>query len=207
MRRQTPSPTTPRTTLLPPQPPASPTLSKSATTSSSSSSKAPKPIPYTGSPLNLCLYDARLLFHNAWTLPGILFPLRSATPTPLDELYPSPANLYTLALHGFLLVVQTGFLLSLIGVLFVPGWVSAAWCAGVGGVVWVASRALNGSGDEELESRIMLGGEEELERYKGECWIFLNGVAVGYVFFQIFDREGRMRLHSADEEGREERMD
>ncbi|PVH98136.1 hypothetical protein DM02DRAFT_58764 [Periconia macrospinosa] len=170
---------TPKTTLLPPQAPVSPSHGSSSNSPSSRS----KPIPYTGSPLALCASDIRLFFQNAWSIPGIMRPIHSASPTPLDELYPSGPNILALVLHAFLLVFEAGFLVSLPLLAFVPVWAGAIYLVVVGAVVWDVSGALNGTVDTKLSSKVRLE-EREVRGTAGECWVYLNGVSIGHHWMQ-----------------------
>lgn len=137
---------------------------------------SPTPIPYTGSPLLLCLSDIRLFFSLVNTLQGILRPLTNWQSGFLDELYPSLPNLISIALHAFLLFLQSLFLLSLPFLLIVPIWVACAYFAVVFAVTFAAARVLNGK-EDILYSSIDLG--PDTTNHPGECWMYLNGVSVG----------------------------
>jgi hypothetical protein len=138
------------------------------------------PIPYTGNPLLLCWADILLLFKNAWSIVGIIHPTNQWLCGDLDELYPSVPNLICLALHGFLIVLQFGFLASLPILVMVPVGSAATYVAGImvmnAAVCWL----LNGS-EPFLEATVDLEGDHA--RFKNECWVYLNGVSVGYVFY------------------------
>ena len=156
----------------------SPLLSSSKTPANGKDRSTSTPIPYTGSPLLLVFSDLILLLRNAWSIPGILIPITTDSSTPLDELYPSSQNFLSLFLHGVLLLFEGTFLLTLPVVIALPVWMVLLYGVGVWLVVWVVSRGLNGKG-EEMWSNVDLGDEQ----HEGECWIFVNGVAVGYAFF------------------------
>ncbi|KAF2634674.1 hypothetical protein P280DRAFT_494167 [Massarina eburnea CBS 473.64] len=163
-----------RTTLVPPQ--------RAITDPNSHSPKSPqdqdtgaKPIPYTGSPLLLCLSDIALFWRNIWSIPGVLTPLHSPEGTPLDELYPSPQNIFTLGLHCFLLVFEGLFLISLPFTVLLPVWITLVYGGLVWVVVWGVSMVLNG--DREMTSSIDLSHDHP---HNDECWIFLNGVSIGH---------------------------
>ncbi|KAF1975232.1 hypothetical protein BU23DRAFT_503818, partial [Bimuria novae-zelandiae CBS 107.79] len=142
---------------------------------------APSPIPYTGSPLLLCLADIRLFFSLAWSLPGILIPVTRWRSSALDELYPSLPNLISLALHGFLIIFQSLVLLSLPFLILLPLWGVILYLAAVYAVTWITALLLNGT-EDVLHSTVDLG--EEGKRHAGECWIYLNGVSIGKHWLQ-----------------------
>jgi hypothetical protein len=139
------------------------------------------PIPYTGSPIVLCLADIRLFFTLAWSLPGVLSPLTRWRSGALDELYPSLPNLICLFLHAFLLLFQSLVLLSLPLLLTPPVWVVGLYGAFVYSVTTVVAFLLNGR-EDVLYSNVDL--REEATKHEGECWIFVNGVSVGRHWLQ-----------------------
>ena len=95
----------------------------------------------------------------------------------MDELYPSPVNLFDVAVHGFLIVFQGLFLLSL--PLCVAWMLPAIWIMAYVAFVLLANNTicrfvLNGS-QRFLSSRVTVP-EREHER---EHWVFINGIATG----------------------------
>lgn len=122
---------------------------------------------------------------EAWSLPSIVLPLVTVKDYgPLDELYPSPQNLFSVAVHGFLLFAQSMFLLSIPIALFslVPLSIVVSYIVGI----VVANRYL---------CRLLLSGWKpsamstaDLSHFgtshPDESWIFLNGVAVGRHWLQ-----------------------
>lgn len=140
--------------------------------------KSTMPHSYTGSPLSLLKQDVLSALQFYLYLPYIVFPLRPQLSGPLCELYPSRENLYDMFLHGILIIMQLPFVLSVPFWLMFPLW----WVVG-GVVVFVMVSEsicflLNGK-DMQVQSK-----EEFAERRKEhehEQWIFLNGVAVGFV--------------------------
>lgn len=95
----------------------------------------------------------------------------------LDELYPSLPNIWCLALHGYLIFLQVFFVFSLPILLFVPVGISMCYVAGILATTEVVCWLLNGR-DEFLRSKVDLGGDEA--RFADECWVYCNGVSVGY---------------------------
>lgn len=144
------------------------------------------PLPYTANPFLLFVKDLGLFVANIFTAGGLLSIVLPLTPTPsggLDELYSSWQNIWAILLHAFLVVVQLVFLVSLVPFaiaiplpilyfLYVVGFV-------VGNQYFTIllngrrNRGLFRSNDKFTEGR-------KLDEH--EKWVFINGVAVGYVF-------------------------
>jgi hypothetical protein len=143
------------------------------------------PLPYTASPLRLAWEDTILFCKVTFVWPitaGLLsivlpfWPLRSG---PLDELYPSAANIWTITLHIVLIILQTIFLLSLAPLAFcgIPAALYFAYVCGFVLFNKVLSGLINGPRQQHVSSI-------DLSRYPShddERWIFINGVAVGCV--------------------------
>jgi hypothetical protein len=136
------------------------------------------PRPYTSNPFSLVRVDISLFFHNIFYLFNIVKPLTPWLSGELDELNPSGPNLFALALHILLIILQLVFIISLPMCLGFP----------LGGViVYVAAffllnqavcKVLNGP------SGVLHVSKTDLSRFPkrpNEKWIFLNGVAAGYV--------------------------
>lgn len=96
----------------------------------------------------------------------------------LDELYPSFPNIVALCLHGFLVILHTLFLVSLPFLIVLPIWTALLYIAAVLAITGLVGLVLNGRKDE-LHSKTDLG--EDASRHPEECWIYLNGVSVGYM--------------------------
>jgi hypothetical protein len=141
----------------------------------------PVPLPYTGNPLRLCGSDAWLIYQEIGFVFGIIQPLTQWLSGELDELYPSIPNLICMGLHLLLFIVQLIFLISLPFCIILPmGWF-AIYVVAVLSFTAAVSRVLNGSGDS-IVSNINIGSDG---KHEDECWLFLNGVSVGYVWFKI----------------------
>lgn len=147
---------------------------------SQSGNPTESPIPYTGNPLLLCWADILLLFKNVWSIVGIIHPMNQWLCGDLDELYPSVPNLIYIALHGFLIALQFSFLASLPILVMVPVGTAGVYVAGVMVVNAAVCWLLNGS-EPFLEDTADLGNDRA--RFKDECWVYLNGVSVGYAFY------------------------
>lgn len=136
------------------------------------------PIHYSSSPLALCWADTLLFLKLRWSLLGILTPWNGWQCKELDELYPSPQNLLCLGLHGFLLIFQMVFIVSLPFLVILPVWMGMAYVGLVAAVVLGVCRVLNGS-EDFLESKVDLSTIEKAS-VQDECWIVMNGVSIGY---------------------------
>ncbi|PQE28059.1 alpha beta-Hydrolase protein [Rutstroemia sp. NJR-2017a WRK4] len=134
------------------------------------------PLSFTASPIKLLFQDLWCALINLKYAPGVFLAL---TPTPsgdLDELYPSLANLFNLALHAILFFLQFFFLLS------IPVWILLpVWTVAIGFTMfWMFNFSLcwilNGS-------QLTYESDEQYAQKKPEHaheqWLFLNGVCVG----------------------------
>ncbi|OCK80530.1 hypothetical protein K432DRAFT_382140 [Lepidopterella palustris CBS 459.81] len=138
------------------------------------------PLPYTGPPGQLCVYDLKLIFKYRSRILGVILPWNKWLSGELDELYPSIPNLVCMGLHLFLFLWQSFFLISIPFCLILPlGWV-IIYMAAVFLINAGVSRILNGPGDS-LDSKADIGSDVKHEE---ERWIFLNGVAVGRHWLQ-----------------------
>ena len=143
-----------------------------------------EPLTYTGSPFQLLRADIWLIWKYKWFLPFIVIPFTPWPSGELDELcLKSYKNVWALFLHTILICAQLGFGVWLaLGVVFwFPVW------GYVGGMLgfWAFNEAfcvlINGW-KREFKSKVHIN-QEDLEKYKHEKWVFMNGVAVGYVSF------------------------
>jgi hypothetical protein len=136
---------------------------------------------YTGTPWKLVTSDVLLFFRWSPYLPNIVLPLWPWPSGDLDEISPSLANMFDIILHSILFVAQALFLVSL-PLLSTVSFIF--YVAYVGGFI-----ALNAAVCKLLNGKIPEGGLKSTEndqsrawaRHDDESWIFLNGVAVGYV--------------------------
>ena len=145
-----------------------------------------EPLTYTGSPFQLLRADILSAWKYKWFLPFIVIPFTPWPSGKLDELcLRSYKNVWALFLHTILILAQLGFGVWLaLGVVFwFPVW------GYVGGMVgfWAFNKAfcvlINGW-KREFNSKVEIS-PECLEKYKHEKWVFMNGVAVGYVSFHL----------------------
>lgn len=140
---------------------------------------------YTGSPLKLLRHDIYLAFSLLFYFPYIVFPTNPLRSGHLCELYPSWQNFWSMFLHFILICLQLPFILS------IPFWVVLPIGTAILGVTGflLANKVLwwllNG-GKMEYWSKPEFASNEGHEH---EQWIFLNGVAVGYVIFHPLRKE------------------
>lgn len=140
-------------------------------------------VPYTANPVVLLLSDLKLFFSQIAYFPFILFPIKATQK--LDEFYPSPANIYNITFQVILLIIQLLFivslLLSVVLVFFVPfGWV-VLYIVGYVVLNHVSVVMLNGRQSYfESDVGVLMHGED----HPDERWIFLNGIATGFVVLQ-----------------------
>jgi len=143
------------------------------------------PITYTENPFLLFLKDLGLFFTNLFTrggLLGIILPLTPRHETNLDELYPSWQNIWAVILHGFLVITQLLFLASLLPLSIVTPLPILFFLYVVGVVIGnrYFTILLNG----KRRCRLFKSNDEYVRGRKvdeHEKWVFINGVAVGYV--------------------------
>lgn len=156
-----------------------------------------KPAANTDNLFALIVADIFLVIHLTFTwpmtasLPSIALPLRPFNSGPLDELYPSWENGQVVVIHTILFFAHILFLLSLVVLLFIG--FPALLFFGYALAMFVANRyicawLLNGP------DRMYYGGKEFAKNpdnyenwaskdpsHEGERWVFINGVAAGYV--------------------------
>jgi hypothetical protein len=136
------------------------------------------PRSYTGSPLKLLRQDLASAFRFGLFLPFIVYPFTPLGSGPLCELYPSWVNLWSMFLHVILIIMQLPFILSIPFWVFFPLWTVIIGVA----VFWAVNQGicylLNGS---KMRYPSNPKYAEKKAEHAHEQWIFLNGVAVGYV--------------------------
>lgn len=145
------------------------------------------PIPYTANPLLLLLNDLILFVEITFTwpitagLPSIVLPIFPARSGPLDELAFTGANVWAGSLHVFLIIAQIAFLLSLVPLAYLifPAFYFLYVIVFVVGNRYFTA-LLNGP-----RRRGLFRSNPECVRgqpaHEHERWVFINGVAVGYV--------------------------
>lgn len=138
-----------------------------------------KPLSYTGAPWELFVHDVFLFLRWCYYLPNIVIPLCPWPSGSLDELYPSPENLYTMFLHLIAFSAQTVWIVSLPFLLYLPFPLYVMYFVGFIAFNELFCKLLNGY----IPAEGLKSTEDEFsktwEKHDDEYWIFLNGVAVG----------------------------
>lgn len=146
------------------------------------------PLSYTAFPWEILNFDILLFFRWSPYLINIILPLWPCLSHDLDELYPSLENIYDIFLHGILFVSQSFFLISLLFLATVPFVFYISYIGLFIGLNTAVCKLLNGSIPEDgLRST----DDDYSKAWRGhddESWIFLNGVAVGYVSVGVSHR-------------------
>ncbi|KAK3391426.1 hypothetical protein B0T20DRAFT_396907 [Sordaria brevicollis] len=136
---------------------------------------------YTDRPLKLMAYDVYYFFKYIWALPYVLIPLSPSDSRDLDELSLTRGNLFCVGLHGVLVVLQLGFIITLPTLVLFPVW-TAGLAIGLFMVVnYYLCTLLNG---KEVEYHSDPKYAPALPEHAHEQWIFINGVAVGEHWMQ-----------------------
>ncbi|KAL5333271.1 hypothetical protein BJX70DRAFT_381577 [Aspergillus crustosus] len=148
------------------------------------------PLPYTASPWRLLYQDVLLFLRVAWSLPGILLPLRGYNSGSLDELYPNLRNMGNVAFQVILSLLQIVFLVSIPALLTCM--VPALWvCIYIGGVIWANKALCNLVLNRGASVLVSKYPELQAPEHRNEHWIFINGIACGQTWFQMnIDRLG-----------------
>lgn len=142
-------------------------------------SKLVTPLSFTASPMRLLFGDLWTVIVNLRFAPCIFLRLTPTTSGNLCELSPSLNNLYNIALHIVLFVLQLGFLLSIPIWVLMPVWMVAGGFT----LFWVLNLStcllLNGSSLVRTYESAPEYAQKK-EEHAHEQWIFLNGVCTGY---------------------------
>lgn len=136
---------------------------------------------YTDFPWRLFVKDLYYFFAYSWSIPWILWPFYVSGSSGFNELSATWGNMFCVALHVFLLVLQGGFLVSLPLCLILPVWMAVG---GIGVFVLLNTtlcRLLNGSkATYNSEAKYAPPRPEHAH----EQWVFVNGVSVGRHWLQ-----------------------
>lgn len=139
------------------------------------------PLAYTGDPWRLFISDSLLFLQWRAYLINIVLPLWPCPSHRLDELYPSLANIYDILLHIILVVTQSSFLISLPFLITIPFVFYIFYIGLFLALNMSVCNLLNGKIPEDGLKSTEDEHSEAWKRHDDESWIFLNGVAVGYV--------------------------
>ena len=135
---------------------------------------------YTDLPWKLFAYDVYYFFYYLWALPYIIWPVKPSENNSghLDELSPTLQNLFCIFIHFILVVLQLSFILALPFSILFPIPLVAAAVAAFLTLNYALCTLINGS---ETEYHSDPEYAPALPEHAHEQWIFINGVAVGYV--------------------------
>jgi hypothetical protein len=131
---------------------------------------------YTDMPWKLMAWDVYYFFKFFWAIPYVLWPLSPADSGELSELSPTLGNVWCIAIHAVLCVVQLAGIVALPYLVVLPVWTAALLI----GVFLLANKVLcmllNGK-KVEYESEDKYA--PKLPEHAHEQWIYINGVAAG----------------------------
>jgi hypothetical protein len=131
---------------------------------------------YTDMPWKLMAWDLYYFFYFIWALPYILCPMTPADSEELSELSPTPANVWCIAVHAVLILMQLAGVLALPLLALLPVWVSAA----IIGVFLLVNKALSMVLNRRgVEYHSDPKYAPALKEHAHEQWIYINGVATG----------------------------
>ncbi|KXX80734.1 hypothetical protein MMYC01_203844 [Madurella mycetomatis] len=133
---------------------------------------------YTDMPWRLMAYDVYYFFKFLWAIPFIVWPLSPADSGELSELSFTSKNIYAVAVHVVLVILQLGFIVALPSLVTVPVWTAAAAIALFMLVNRTLASLLNGDRVEYMSDEKYAPA---LPEHAHEQWIYINGVAAGYV--------------------------
>ncbi|EFX04433.1 hypothetical protein CMQ_1361 [Grosmannia clavigera kw1407] len=137
---------------------------------------------YTDLPGKLMVQDVYQFFRLAWALPYIVWPTTPTDSGSMTELAPTSGNLWCIAVHGVLIVLQLGFILGVLPAVFLMSvWAATAIVGLCLSLNHVLCMLLNGRGIEYHSSPECA---PVLREHAQEQWIFINGVAVGKHWMQ-----------------------
>lgn len=133
---------------------------------------------YTDDPWKLLLWDLRNFLKYLWAVPNIVLPATNWDGGNFDELYPSPGNLLSIAIHSVLVVLQLLFLLALPLAFLFPVYPVALGVGVFFLVNYLLCLLLNGT-SLTYDSEPDYVTAQNKDKFPNEKWVFLNGVAVG----------------------------
>ncbi|KAK3346714.1 hypothetical protein B0T25DRAFT_286021 [Lasiosphaeria hispida] len=136
---------------------------------------------YTDMPWRLMAWDVYYFFKFIWALPHILVPMRPTDSGHLAELSFTRGNIFCIAVHIVLCVLQLGFIAAIPALILLPIWTAVVAL----GLFFLVNHGLctliNG---EDVEYHSDPQYAPALPEHAHEQWIFINGVAVGAHWMQ-----------------------
>ncbi|KAL2133537.1 hypothetical protein VTI74DRAFT_8759 [Chaetomium olivicolor] len=136
---------------------------------------------YTDMPWKLMAWDIYYFFKFFWAIPYILWPISPADSGELSELSFTRGNVFCIAMHVVLCVLQLGGIVALPWLLVLPVWTA---------LLLVALSMLVNKGlctllnSEHVEYHSDPKYAPALPEHAHEQWIFINGVATGSHWMQ-----------------------
>lgn len=137
---------------------------------------------YTDMPWKLMAFDVYYFFVFIWALPHILLPMTPCDSGDLAELSVTRGNLFCIAIHFVLCILQLGFIISLPLMILLPIWTAVLAIALFFGLNHLLCMLING---KVVEYHSDPKYAPALPEHAHEQWIFINGVAVGYVLHRL----------------------
>ncbi|KAK0611580.1 hypothetical protein B0T14DRAFT_530699 [Immersiella caudata] len=136
---------------------------------------------YTDMPWKLIAFDVYYFFIFIWALPHILFPITPADSGDLAELSLTRGNLFCIAVHFVLCILQLGFILSLPLMILLPIWtavlaIALFFVVNHGLCMLINGKVVEYHSDPKYASA--------LPEHAHEQWVFINGVAAGEHWMQ-----------------------
>jgi hypothetical protein len=134
--------------------------------------------PTSNEPISLLYHDILTALKSAPGIIYIFWPIWPALSGDFCELAPTRANFWAIFLHVVLFMMQVPFVLSVPLWILLPGWTVILGVAGFMALNKLVVYLLNGP-KKEFHS-----GEKFAKKrpeHEGEEWVFMNGVAAGYV--------------------------
>lgn len=121
-------------------------------------------------------FDVYYFFKFLWAFPYIVWPLRPADSGDLSELSFTHKNLFCLAIHGVLIVLQLAFIAVLPFLVLLPVWTAIIIAVSLLVLNNLLADLLNG---KTVEYHSDPEYAPALPEHAHEQWIFINGVAAG----------------------------
>lgn len=131
---------------------------------------------YTDLPWRLMAFDAYYFFVFLWALPHVLLPMTPTDSDDLDELSFNRGNVFCIAIHFILVILQLGFIVALPALILLPVWIAVLGIALFFLVNHGLCMLING---KEVEYHSDPQYAQASPEHAHEQWIFINGVAAG----------------------------
>ncbi|KAK4160125.1 hypothetical protein QBC43DRAFT_119393 [Cladorrhinum sp. PSN259] len=138
---------------------------------------------YTDMPWKLMGWDIISFFQNLWAFPYIVFPMTPTDSGELSEMAFTWGNVFSILMHGVLLVLQLVFILGLLPfAALLPVWAAVLLIAAFLAINYGLCLILNGGTQVEHHSAPEYA--EALPEHAHEQWIYINGICAGEHWLQ-----------------------